>query len=196
MTRREMLRQCASGFGAVALATLLADKASAEENRPSSIVHRPSSRSPHFKAKARSVIFLYMDGGPSQVDTFDPKPRLAKEHGQPIKAQVQPTQFDDVGAVLKSPWEFQQYGQSGIPVSGLFPHVAQCVDDLAIIRSMVQPGRGVKYTKQLKSWTDEVWEMYERVTGRPRPEFFAQHSPSLKKKPEVAACTATASVIP
>ena len=77
-----------------------------------------------------------MDGGPSQVDTFDPKPRLDKEHGQPIKMKVPPTQFDDVGTVLKCPWNFKQYGESGIPVSDLFPNVAMCVDDLAIVRSM------------------------------------------------------------
>jgi hypothetical protein len=77
-----------------------------------------------------------MDGGPSQVDTFDPKPRLTKEHGQPIKTKVAPTQFNDVGKVLQSPWKFKQYGQSGIPVSELFPHVAQHVDDLCIVRSM------------------------------------------------------------
>ena len=94
-------------------------------------------RRTHFPAKAKSVIFLFMDGGPSQVDTFDPKPRLAREHGQPIKMKVQPTQFDNVGKVLKSPWKFRQYGESGIPVSDLFPHVATCVDDLAIVRSMV-----------------------------------------------------------
>jgi hypothetical protein len=92
---------------------------------------------PHFPAKAKSVIFLFMDGGPSQMDTFDPKPRLAKENGQPIKVKVEPTQFNNIGNVFGSPWKFQQYGQSGIPVSELFPHVATCVDDLAIIRSMV-----------------------------------------------------------
>jgi hypothetical protein len=90
----------------------------------------------HHVARAKSVIFLFMDGGPSQVDTFDAKPRLEREHGQKIKMKVPPTQFDDVGNVLKSPWKFRQYGESGIPVSDLFPHVAQCVDDLAIVRSM------------------------------------------------------------
>ncbi len=78
-----------------------------------------------------------MDGGVSQVDTFDPKPRLDRENGQAIQAKVQPTQFDNVGKVLGSPWKFKQYGQSGIPVSDLFPHVATCIDDLAIVRSMV-----------------------------------------------------------
>jgi len=83
------------------------------------------------------VIFLYMDGGPSQVDTFDPKPRLDREHGQPIKTKTHPTQFNNVGNVLKCPWRFRQYGESGIPVSDLFPHVARRVDDLAIVRSVV-----------------------------------------------------------
>ena len=82
-------------------------------------------RPPHFAAKAKSVIFLYMDGGPSQVDTFDPKPRLDREHGQPIKMKTHPTQFNNVGNVLKSPWKFRQYGESGIPVSDLFPHVGR-----------------------------------------------------------------------
>jgi hypothetical protein len=78
-----------------------------------------------------------MDGGPSQVDTFDPKPRLDREHGQAIKAKVQPTQFNNVGKVLKSPWKFQNRGQSGIPVSDLFPNIGAHVDEMAIVRSMV-----------------------------------------------------------
>src|SRR5262245_15904423 len=132
LTRRQMLRQCANGFGAVALSALLADRAFAGERRDP-LAPRPT----HFPAKAKNVIFLFMDGGPSQMDTFDPKPRLAKEHGQPIKMKVEPTQFNNVGAVLQSPWKFRQYGQSGIPVSDLFPHVATCVDELCVIRSMV-----------------------------------------------------------
>ena len=78
-----------------------------------------------------------MDGGPSQVDTFDPKPRLDKEHGQPIKMKVPPTQFNNVGTVLKSPWAFKQRGQSGLWVSDLFPQVAEMADELCVIRSMV-----------------------------------------------------------
>src|SRR5262245_29814331 len=135
LTRREMLLRCANGFGAVALAALFGDSAygagSGGDRDPL------SPRPPHYPARAKNVIFLFMDGGPSQVDTFDPKPRLAKEHGQPIKMKVPPTQFNNVGAVLQSPWKFQPYGQSGLPVSDLFPHVARHVDDLAIIRSMV-----------------------------------------------------------
>jgi hypothetical protein len=95
-----------------------------------------SARPPHFPAKARNVIFLYMDGGPSQVDTFDPKPRLRKEHGQPFKMKMEPTQFNNNGNTLGCPWEFKNYGQSGMPVSDLFPHVAECADELCVIRSM------------------------------------------------------------
>jgi hypothetical protein len=131
LTRRQMLLRCANGFGAVALTALLGDRAFGHTDT-NPLAPRPS----HFEPKARNIIFLYMDGGPSQMDTFDPKPRLAREHGQPIKVKVEPTQFNNVGTVLQSPWKFRQYGQSGIPVSDLFPHVAQCVDDLAIIRSM------------------------------------------------------------
>jgi hypothetical protein len=82
------------------------------------------------------VIFLYMDGGPSQVDTFDPKPLLTKEHGQPFKMKQEPTQFNNNGNTLGSPWKFGQHGQSGLSVSELFPHLAQRADHLAVVRSM------------------------------------------------------------
>jgi hypothetical protein len=134
-----MLARCANGFGALALSALATDPAygvTSAANNLNSQSNPLAPRPAQFAAKARSVIFLFMDGGPSQVDTFDPKPRLDREHGQPIQAKVQPTQFDNVGKVLKCPWKFRQYGQSGIPVSDLFPHTAQCVDDMAIIRSM------------------------------------------------------------
>ena len=133
VTRREMLAHCANGFGAVALAGLFGDSLHAAPAETNPLAPRAA----HFPPKATSVIFLFMDGGPSQVDTFDPKPRLDREHGQPIKTRVEPTQFNNVGTVLKSPWKFHQHGESGIPVSELFPHVATCVDDLAIVRSMV-----------------------------------------------------------
>ena len=90
----------------------------------------------HFQPRAKNIIFLYMDGGPSQVDTFDPKPRLNKEDGQPFAMKMEPTQFNNNGNTLGSPWKFQQFGESGIPVSELFPHVARHVDKLAVIRSM------------------------------------------------------------
>ncbi len=125
-----MLARCAGGFGAVALTAFLAEEAKAATNP---LAPRP----PHFPAKARSVIFLYMDGGPSQMDTFDPKPRLTKEHGKPFGMKMEPTQFNNNGSTLGSPWEFRQFGQSGLPVSSLFPNVARHADDLAVIRSMV-----------------------------------------------------------
>src|SRR5205809_1985871 len=132
-TRREMLLRCANGFGAVALAALIGDRSLAGPDPKDPLAPRP----PHFPAKARSIIFLYMDGGPSQIDSFDPKPRLDREHGQPPRFRVEPTQFNNNGNVLKSPWRFRQYGQSGIPVSDLFPYTARHVDDLAVVRSMV-----------------------------------------------------------
>jgi hypothetical protein len=133
LSRRDMLLRCANGFGAAALAALLHDDGRAAEAKDKNPL---APKPPHFAAKARSVIVLFMDGGPSQVDTFDPKPRLDREHGEPIKCKVEPTQFNNVGKVMKCPWKFKQYGESGIPVSDLFPHVAKHVDDLAIIRSM------------------------------------------------------------
>lgn len=134
LSRREMLQGCANGFGTVALAALMAEEAQAAKLISAKDPLAP--RQSHHKPRAKSVIFLFMDGGPSQVDTFDPKERLIKEHGQPIKMKVPATQFDNVGNVLKSPWEFKRYGQSGIPVSDLFKEVATCVDDIAVIRSM------------------------------------------------------------
>src|SRR5688500_18836948 len=91
LSRRQMLSRCANGFGALALTALLGDRAFAG-NDPVVEASRNSlsPRPPHYRAKARSVIFLYMDGGPSQVDTFDPKPLLNKEHGQPFKMKMEP----------------------------------------------------------------------------------------------------------
>ena len=137
MSRREWLGRAGSGFGAVALAALCAEtRAGASdtaERRLNPLAPRPSQ----FPAKARSVIFLYMDGGPSQVDTFDPKPRLRAEHGKPFAMKMEPTQFNNNGNTLGCPWEFRSYGECGLPVSDLFPNVARHADDLAVVRSMV-----------------------------------------------------------
>jgi hypothetical protein len=131
-----MLTRSVNGFGAAALAALLADEGRADG--PSRSGADPfGPRKPHFEPKAKSVVVLFMDGGPSQIDTFDPKPLLEKYHGKPFPAKVEPTQFNNVGKTLACPWKFQKYGQSGLPVSDLFPNVARCVDDLAVIRSMV-----------------------------------------------------------
>lgn len=137
-TRREWLGNCANGFGGLALTALLSGKAFGEivANAPPAPGTALKPRPPQFKAPARSVIFLYMDGGPSQVDTFDPKPRLQAENGKPFKMKMEPTQFNDNGLTLGSPWEFHRRGQSGLPISDLFPHVAQCADELCVVRSM------------------------------------------------------------
>ena len=91
---------------------------------------------PDFAPRAKNVILCYMSGGVSQVDSFDPKPRLAVDHGKPMPMKIERTQFNLNGNIFASPFEFQRYGESGIPVSSLFPHVASCVDHLAVIRSM------------------------------------------------------------
>jgi hypothetical protein len=89
-----------------------------------------------FPARAKRIVFIFMKGGPSHVDTFDPKPLLQRDDGKPYPFKQPRVQFAETGKLLKSPWIFKQYGQSGLPVSELFPHVAQCVDDLCIVRSL------------------------------------------------------------
>ncbi|MBG80880.1 MAG: sulfatase [Phycisphaerae bacterium] len=128
LSRRDMLARSAGGFGSVALASLFGN----------SIVQAGTGgiTLPHHVPRARSVIFLYMDGGPSQMDTFDPKPRLIKEHGNPFPMQIEATQFDDNGMTLQSPWKFSHHGECGHQISELFPHVATCADELCIVRSM------------------------------------------------------------
>ncbi|MCI0461164.1 MAG: DUF1501 domain-containing protein [Gemmataceae bacterium] len=140
LSRRQLLLRCANGFGAVALTTLLTERAFGSLLEPSPAVNPLAPRPAHHPARVTSVIFLYMDGGPSQVDTWDPKPRLDREDGQLIKMKAPPTQFiahDTVPKVMRSPWKFRRHGQSGTPVSDLFPHVAGCVDELCVVRSMV-----------------------------------------------------------
>ena len=131
-TRREWLRSSRLGFGMVALAGMLSDVTKADS-------FRSEFRIPHIAPKAKRVVMLFMDGGVSQVDSFDPKPRLTAEHGQPFKMKIETTQFENNGSTFGSPFSFKQYGDSGIPVSNLFPHIAQHVDDLCVIRSMQSP---------------------------------------------------------
>jgi len=134
ISRRAMLRRASNGFGAMALGALLGGPAALAGSVPAT---RP--RASMFRPRARSVIFLFMEGAVSQVDTFDHKPLLAKHHGEdPRKAigRLEKTQFENVGTVMKSPWEFRQHGRSGTWVSSLFPNVARHVDDLCVIRSM------------------------------------------------------------
>jgi hypothetical protein len=120
-----MLTQCSTGFGMLALQGLMANSAFAGTARQS-----------HFKPRAKHVILCYMSGGVSQVDSFDPKPKLRELHGKPMPVKIERTQFNNNGNVMASPFEFKRYGQSGTPVSSMFPYVAESVDELAVIRSM------------------------------------------------------------
>jgi hypothetical protein len=136
-SRRQLLARSANGFGALALSALLAERdyGAAAPDLASPLAARPG----HHPARATSVIFLYMDGGPSQMDTFDPKPRLNREDGKPIHMPVPASQFTPAGSagrVMGSPFRFNRHGQSGIDISELFPHVAGCADDLCVVRSM------------------------------------------------------------
>lgn len=135
LSRREMLVRGSTGFGALALSALGHDRGFASDTE---VARNNAGHGPHHPARAKNVIFLYMDGGPSQVDTFDPKPLLTKYNGKDPGElfTVEPTQFNNNGKVLASPWKFKQYGESGLPVSDLFPHVAECADELAVIRSL------------------------------------------------------------
>jgi hypothetical protein len=131
-SRREFLNRAACGFGSVAFAALAAEAATEPAFDPGSL----TPRTPMHRATAKNVIFLFMDGGPSQMDLFDPKPRLDKEHGEPIKVKVQPTQFDNVGTVMKAPWPFANYGESGLPFSTIIPHIGRHADDICVVRSL------------------------------------------------------------
>jgi len=131
ITRRTMLQRSAAGFGYLALQSLLArTEVQAVEENPL------APKTPQFPARAKRIVFIFMKGGPSHVDTFDPKPLLQRDDGKPYPFKQPRVQFAETGKLLKSPWSFKQYGQSGLPVSELFPNVAQHVDDLCIIRSL------------------------------------------------------------
>jgi hypothetical protein len=129
ISRREMLRASSAGFGSLALAAILGDEARADSN---ALV----PKTPHFAPKAKRVIFLFMHGGPSHVDTFDYKPQLVKDNGKPLPFDKPRVFSAQTGSLLASPWKFKQHGESGAWVSEVFPHVAGCVDDLCIINSM------------------------------------------------------------
>ena len=128
-SRREMLTRCGSGFGAVALTALQSDSAFSA-GTPKTPERGFAGHGPHHEVRAKNVIFLYMDGGISQVDSFDPKPQLAKDQGKKAPFKTDPTVFNSKGGLLPSPWEFQQHGESGLPLSSLFPHLGTCADDL------------------------------------------------------------------
>src|SRR5438128_4128893 len=128
LSRRDILRQAGMGFGTWALLDLL--------GRESKLA---AATAPHFSARAKHVIFLFMQGGPSHIDTFDPKPLLMKLHGQRMPPgassglQLQFTKSDP--AILGSPQTFRKCGQSGLDIADTYPHLQTCADDLAIVRS-------------------------------------------------------------
>jgi hypothetical protein len=132
LNRRQLLGQLAGGFGSVALAALLDEQARAE---------RPEAPRLHHPARARRVIFLFMSGGPSHIDTFDPKPDLTRWEGRRLPVLEENTnpllgQARPLGNAFPSPWKFRRYGASGLDVSELFPNVAASADELCVIRSL------------------------------------------------------------
>jgi hypothetical protein len=132
LSRRDLLRRAGMGVGMLGLAALLQD----EDARAGSGTDPLAPKKPHFAGKAKRVVHLFMNGGPSHVDTFDPKPLLSKYHGKPLTVPNLRTERKTAGA-LRSPFSFSRYGRSGIEVSELFARTARAhIDDLCIIRSM------------------------------------------------------------
>ena len=139
-TRREFLWQAGAGFAGLGLLDLLLrDGFFAAAQAASPVAPSPlAPRAPHFPTKAEHVIFLFMNGAPSQVDTFDPKPELAKHHGQPYAGKIKAVGSNGrpVGYLMQSPFEFREHGRSGLPISSLFPHTSKFADDLCVLRSL------------------------------------------------------------
>jgi hypothetical protein len=137
LTRRDFLNRCGMGLGMIGLANLLSTEARGALTGMGGVSGNSplAPHAPHFPGKAKRVIHIFANGGPSHVDTFDPKPSLARLHGKPLPMDNLKTERR-TGAAFKSPFQFKKYGQSGIEVSELFPHVAGHIDDMAVIRSM------------------------------------------------------------
>jgi hypothetical protein len=136
LSRRQALQRSAVGFGSLALASMLAGESPAAPQPTAAKLDPLAPRLPHFAARAKRIIFLFMVGGPSQVDTFEPKPMLTRDHGKPLPFDKPRVQFNSTNNLLQSPWQFKQYGESGLWVSDLFPNVAKRVDDLCLIHSV------------------------------------------------------------
>jgi hypothetical protein len=133
ITRRQMLCRSGMGFAALGLAQLLGSEHLI--GAPTSALSPLAPKDPPLPAKAKRVIHIFANGGPSHVDTFDPKPSLAKYAGKPLPTPNLKTERK-TGAAFPSPFKFRKYGQSGIEVSEIFPHVGECIDDIAVVRSM------------------------------------------------------------
>ena len=170
MSRRRALRAAACGFGHTALLGLLVDEVPAKAaDHLNSARHTRTPldrRLPHHPPRATRVIFLFMHGGVSHVDSFDPKPKLDQLNGQPSPIRKPEFNFAATGKLLRSPWKFRRYGHSGIPVSDLFPQIGSCIDDIAVIRSMrgnqvahggaslqLHTGDGVAIRPSMGAWT-------------------------------------------
>ena len=183
LSRRDVLRRAACGFGQVALLGLLSD-----ESRGGASTNPLAPKQSQFEPRAKSVIFLFMHGGVSHVDTFDHKPRLAEMNGQPLPIAKPKFEFAPTGNLLASPWKFSKYGQSGIEVSELFPEVGSCIDDICVIRSMnggdqvshgpallnINTGSGVFARPSMGAWT-----LYGLGTENQNLPGFISLSPSL-----------------
>src|SRR5262245_11443915 len=131
LSRRQWLAQLGAGFGTLAWSAMLAEESSAADP----LALRP----PHFRPKVKRVIMLFMFGGPSHLDTFDPKPLLARDSGQPLPPSMRPRVLsfpNRMGNLVGSPFAFRQHGESGLWISSLFPHLARRADDLRVINSM------------------------------------------------------------
>src|ERR1051325_4357860 len=135
-TRRDFLTRCGMGFGMLGLAGLLGDEAHATLAQEGVALNSPlAPRQPHFAAKAKRVIHIFANGGPSQGDTFDPQPMLQKYAGKQLPMENLRTERK-TGSAFPSPYKFAKYGRSGIEVSEIFPHVAESIDEMCVIRSM------------------------------------------------------------
>ena len=134
-SRRQLLATAGTGFGMLALHDLLAAE---QKNSPTPdrAANPYAVRTPHHAPRAKRVIFLYMPGGPSHVDLFDPKPRLVSDNGKPLPFEKPKLERTKTGNLLASPWKFAKHGKSGVEVSELFPGIASCIDDICVIRSM------------------------------------------------------------
>jgi hypothetical protein len=183
-TRRQLLQRLACGFGSVALAGLIAEESRAEPTAADPLAPKP----PHFPPRAKQVIFLFMHGGVSHVDTFDPKPRLRVLNGRPLPIAKPRFEFGGTGNLLASPWKFKKHGRCGTEISELFPHIASCADELCVIRSMnggsevshgpaglrLNTGDGVFNRPSLGAWT-----LYGLGTENRDLPGFVSLSPSL-----------------
>jgi hypothetical protein len=136
LTRRDFLHRCGLGLGALSLASVLGEAGLLVPPGQAAPFSNPlAPRAPQFPAKAKRVIHFFLNGGPSHVDTFDPKPALAAYAGRPLPIPVLQTERK-TGAAFPSPFPFRKYGRCGLEVSDLFPRVAESIDDIAVIRSM------------------------------------------------------------